>query len=312
MLRPFAAMNPLPFSIAALLLFAASISARAGDMKSIPNDPPITEASSISWEVETGFSAVDGAKFKGLTHTDDISVLDTSFSAIASIQSHEGLIFRLGTELQRFDFSRPSSAPAPFGLESVALVLGADFKVGSAWLGRIDFKPGLYGSNQTLRAQNFNVPINLGVSYFVSADLQLVVGASVDANRKYPVIPAVGARWKFAPDWVLNAILPTPRLEYTLNRSVTLYTGADFQGGTYRLSNLPEHSPKDGKLRNGIVDYTQIRVGAGTTWSINNRFTLEVEAGVVPVHEFDYHRAETRLRTKEIPPYAGISLKAEF
>jgi hypothetical protein len=285
---------------------------KGGDDKAITSDAPVPKASSVSWEIQADFSAVGDAEFKGLANTDDISVLDTAFSAIASIQARDGLIFRLGVELQRFDFSRPSGAPAPFGLESMALVVGADFQLGTEWLGRIDFKPGLYGSNQTLRAQNFNVPINLGVSYFVSADLQLVVGASVDVNRKYPVIPAIGARWKFAPDWVLNAILPTPRLEYTLNRSVTLYTGADFQGGTYRLSNLPEHSPKDGRLRNGIVDYTQIRVGAGTTWSINDHFTLEVEAGFVPVHEFDYHRAETRLRTKEIPPYAGISLKAEF
>jgi hypothetical protein len=97
-----------------------------------------------------------------------------------------------------------------------------------------------------------------------------------------------------------------------LNRSVTLYAGADFQGETYRLSDMPGDSHRARRLDNAIVDYTQVRVGAGTSWSINNHFTMEVEAGFVPIHDFDFHRANAELRSKDVPPYAGISLKAEF
>jgi len=40
--------------------------------------------------------------------------------------------------------------------------------------------------------------------------------------------------------------------------------------------------------------------------------TLEVEAGIVPVQEFDFHRADVRASSTEIPPYGGIVLKAAF
>jgi hypothetical protein len=310
-------MTRLPCTLAALLLASSCLTARGGGKGIVDGDKAITSdatntASAISWEIQSAFSAVGGSEFVGLTETHNVEALDTFFGAIASIQLRDGFLPRFGLELQRFDFSRPSATPLPYCLNSIAAVVGADFQIGSDWLGRIDFKPGLYGSDNELRARDFNAPIELGISYLVSADLQIVVGAGVDINRKYPVIPVVGLRWKFAPDWVLNAVLPAPRLEYSATTSLTLYAGAAFQGDTYRVSDVSAHTRRERKLNNAVVDYTQIRVGAGTTWSINQHLKLEVEAGFVPVHEFDFHRADTRLRSKEVPPYAGISLKAEF
>ena len=36
--------------------------------------------------------------------------------------------------------------------------------------------------------------------------LQFVAGIELDVNRKYPVLGAIGVRWKFAPKLVLNAV----------------------------------------------------------------------------------------------------------
>jgi len=41
---------------------------------------------------------------------------------------------------------------------------------------------------------------------------QLILGLSIDVERNYPVIPAAGVRWKIGPQWLLDAVLPTPRL----------------------------------------------------------------------------------------------------
>jgi len=73
---------------------------------------------------------------------------------------------------------------------------------------------------------NFNMPFLIGGTYIYSPNLQLVLGVSVDVERKYPVLPAVGVRWKIAPQWLLDAVLPTPRLQYELTRDVSLYAGA--------------------------------------------------------------------------------------
>ena len=300
---------------AALLFSVAFFHAAGGDLtaKDVVNQEPASQGTPISWETEASFSGVFGSDFKGVKDTGKVEALDTELRLLALIPTHDGgPQLRFGFDLQRFDFSRPDSTPLPSSLESLAFVLGMDFQYGSDWIGRFEVKPGFYGSNNEIRGRDFNAPVNLGVSYIVNADLQLIVGLSVDANRKYPFIPAVGARWKFAPDWVLNAVLPAPRLEYTLNSSLTLYAGADFQGDTYHTSDVPGDSHRAHRLDDAIVDYTQIRVGAGTSWSINNQFTVELEAGFVPIHDFDFHRADGELRSKDVPPYAGISLKAEF
>jgi len=65
-------------------------------------------------------------------------------------------------------------------------------------------------------------------------------------------------------------------------------------------------------LNGAVVDYTQIRVGGGASWKIRPDLTLEFEAGVVPIQEFDFHRADIKARSTEIPPYGGLVLKAAF
>ena len=127
-----------------------------------------------------------------------------------------------------------------------------------------------------------------------------------------PVLPGAGFRWKFATDWVLNAILPTPRLEYSFSKSLLLYAGSDLQLSNYRMDAQFGDSHGKPKLNNAVVDYTEIRVGAGASWKVTSAMTIEVEAGAVPVQDFDYHRADVRVRSTGVPPYAGIALKGSF
>ena len=79
------------------------------------------------------------------------------------------------------------------------------------------------------------MPFVIGGTYIFSPNLQLILGVSVDVERKYPVIPAAGLRWKLGPQWLLDAVLPTPRLQYEVSRDVSLYAGATI---TRRLFGL--------------------------------------------------------------------------
>jgi hypothetical protein len=166
-------------------------------------------------------------------------------------------------------FDAPVAARVPAVLQMASLVVGADAQIGEAWIFRIEIQPGFYSGETSLRGDDFNAPITLGASYFVSADLQFVAGVSIDVNRKYPVLPRRGLRWKVAPDWVLNGILPNPRLEYTVNESVLLYAGADIQVGTYRVNSDFGSAHRDAKLNDAVVDFTQIRAGIGASWKVS-------------------------------------------
>ena len=214
--------------------------------------------------------------------------------------------------MQRYDFSLPRRAPLPDKLQSLALVVGADFQIGDAWLFRLEATPGFYHGGTDLSAEGFNVPVLFGGSYFVNADLQFIAGIELDVNRKYPVLGAIGVRWKFATNFVLNAVLPAPRLEYSFSKSLTGYVGADIHETTYRMESDFGRSRGQRKLDSAIVDHTQIRVGFGATWNINSTFTLEAELGIVAFHELNFHRADVGVKSDGYPAYGGLSLKAAF
>ena len=271
-----------------------------------------TRVSKASWETEFSSSVIAGSKFRGAANTGNISLWDIGGSAVVSLQAREGVLVRLGAGYHRFNFQGAGTFAVPRQLQSFNLILGADFQLGEAWLARLEIQPGFYAASASLRGRDLNVPLTLGVSYFVSADLQLVAGLSMDLERKYPVIPAIGLRWKMSEKWVLDAILPTPRIEYSLTKDLTLYAGAKFDGGSYRTDGRFGTDHGNARLNNAVVDYTQVRVGGGASWKIGSSFTLEVEGGVVPISQLDYHRAHADFRSSGTPGYGAISLKAAY
>jgi hypothetical protein len=269
--------------------------------------------SGISWESQLRFGIVGDANFTDGPHDlGDVGALDYRISAVASLPAGSNFLLRAGLDFGQIHFDAPDAARIPDVLQMASLVVGADVQIGEAWIVRLEVQPGFYGGGTSLRGDDFNAPITLGASYFVSADLQFVAGVSIDVNRKYPVLPGVGLRWKVAADWVINAILPSPRLEYTLNESVLLYAGADIQVGTYRMDGDFGSVHRDTRLNEAVVDFTQIRAGIGASWRVSPAATVEIEAGLVPVYDLDYHRAEYRVRSDDLPPYGGINVKLKF
>ncbi|MEP6670309.1 MAG: DUF6268 family outer membrane beta-barrel protein [Chthoniobacter sp.] len=266
----------------------------------------------FSFESDFSFAIVGTSNFELRAHSGDVDAYNLGSRNVLSYKAREGFLVRFGFELQRYNFGVPSDLALPSKLQAASLVIGTDLQLGDAWIIRLEVQPGYYGGSTKLRAGNFDAPFVVGASYFVSSDLQLVAGLSIDVERKYPVLPGIGFRYKYNADVVLDFILPTPRIEYTLNKSVLLYAGGDVQSNTYRVDSDFGTAHGLTKLNDAWVDYTQIRIGGGATWKISPEVTLELEAGVVPVQEFDFHRANIRTSGNDIPPYGGVVLRAAF
>ena len=204
----------------------------------------------------------------------------------------------------------PRLAPFPNTLQAVDAVVGVDLQLFDSWLVRIEAAPGFYGGSSDLRSSDFDVPFIIGGSYIAGANLQWILGLSIDVNREYPVIPAIGVRWSFLDRWVLDAVLPTPRLEFEWSKSLTLFTGADIKDGTFRVSgDLGTNQPR---LNNAIVEYAEIRVGGGLSWKLASGVIVEVDGGYMPYREFDFHRAGKRFETQQGAAYGQVSLDAKF
>ena len=221
-------------------------------------------------------------------------------------------ILRLGAEYEVYQFDIPRSTQVPDRLQSLAAVVGLDTKLSDSLLIRFEATPGFY-SARDFEGEDFNVPFILGGTYLYSPTLQFVFGLGVNLESQYPVLPGGGVRWKFRPQWVLNAVVPQPRLEYEVNRNLTIYAGAELRNKTFRVdNNFVGDASEPGNLNNAVLSYTEIRTGAGVAWKLGKAFKLTVEGGYLPYRQFDYHRASIRYKSEGGAPYGSISLGASF
>lgn len=291
------------------LLLGSAISVGAAE-----NDAAASSAAKISYELDADYSYVGDAGMKlGGGRTGDVSEQSNLARIVVTPQWGAGPLFRFGVEWQRFSFGLPADAgPLPNTLQSVSAVVGVDLQFFDAWLVRLEAQPGFYGDADLFRGRNLNVPFLLGGSYIASADLQWIAGLSVDIDREYPVIPAVGMRWKFADRWTLNAILPTPRLQYELRKGATIFAGGEIKSGTYRVGDETGRGFRAAQVSHGVVEYDEMRVGAGGEWKVSGSWTVTLEGGYMAYRDFNFHRADTRLETDSGAPYGQLAISARF
>jgi hypothetical protein len=275
---------------------------------------PVDDGTSDPVEVEADFftSYVGSAD----VHRRSIQVNDfdevNSLARILVLPRTKIGIVRLGAEYEIYAFDVPEGLQVPDRLQSLALIIGLDTKFSDELLVRFEAKPGLYSADDFQRG-DLNVPFILGGTYLYSSTLQFVFGVGVDLEGEFPVLPGGGVRWKFAPQWVLNATLPTPRLEYELNRQLMLYAGGELRSKTFRVDNDfvgDAHEP--GRLNNAVLTYTEVRVGGGFTWRIGEACKLSAEAGFMPWRQFDYHRTPVRYHSDSGAPYATLGFHGSF
>lgn len=223
-------------------------------------------------------------------------------------------IIRAGAQFERYSLGfSGSGAQVPNTLQTLNAVVGFDTKFSDSILVRLEAQPGFYGTTfDQLAGDQFNVPFILGGTYIYSPELQFVLGVGVNFQQKYPVLPGPGVRWKFASHWTLNAVLPTPHLEYELNRALTVFAGADIKTNTFRVDDHFGARNGDTRLNNAWLNYEEVRVSVGADWKINSSLTFRAEGGYVPYHDLDYDRADIRYHNVSGAPYSSIMLQANF
>jgi hypothetical protein len=220
-------------------------------------------------------------------------------------------VLRLGAEWERFSFGFSDRAPLPDTLQALSLVIGLDTQLSDSILLRFQAQPGFYGTDN-FESQDVNVPFVIGGTYIYSPNLQFVLGIGVDVDRKYPVLPGGGVRWKIARQWVLNAVLPTPRLEFQLNKAFTFYAGGTVKETNFRVGDRFGSTRGIPRLNQAVLTYGEIRTGAGAAWRVSSVMTLSAEAGYQPYRDFDFYRADVRYHQDGGAPYGTISVHGEF
>jgi hypothetical protein len=222
-------------------------------------------------------------------------------------------ILRLGVQTERYAFSFGSNAPIPDDLHSTNLILGLDTKFSDSFLIRFEMQPGFYGVDwDDFGRDTFNVPFILGGTYIFNSGFQVVFGVGVDAWRSNVVLPGGGVRWKFAPEWTLNAVVPTPRLEYEPNSNMVFFVGADIRSTSYRVEKNFGTLRGNTGLNHASITYNELRVGGGLDWKLSTAIKLSVEGGYIPYRNFDFHRTQVRYHQDGGAPYLRFGFHAAY
>ncbi|MEY2490662.1 MAG: hypothetical protein QOC70_2604 [Verrucomicrobiota bacterium] len=222
-------------------------------------------------------------------------------------------ILRLGVRTEHYSFSFGENAAIPDDLHSTNLILGLDTEFSDSFLIRLEAQPGFYGTDfDDFGQDTFNVPVVIGGTYIFNSNFQIIFGLGIDAFRKYPVLPGGGIRWKFAPQWTLNAVVPTPRLEYEVSSSLMLYGGADIRATSYRVDKQFGTVRGNTALNHAALTYEEVRIGGGLEWKLSSAIKLSAEGGFIPLRNFDFHRTQVRYHQDGGAPYGVLAFHAAF
>jgi len=254
----------------------------------------------------------EGDVERGRKRVSDFDEIDSNLRLLLTPRTKFGVL-RLGAEWERFSFGFPEKTALPNTLQSFSTIIGLDMQFSDSIIVRAEGQPGLYNSGLGhLNWDDFNLPFLVGGTYIFSPNLQLVLGVSVDVERKYPVLPAAGIRWKLGPQWLLDAVLPTPRLQFEMSRYLSLYAGATIKETNFRVDDDFGDAHGIPRLNSAILTYSEIRTGAGFDWKISPIVTFTGEVGYQPYRDFDFYRAEVRYHQVGGAPYGTISLHGAF
>ena len=309
-----------PIRIVALCLAFAAVKAFAVQVETnstaSKNVALVESESPFSFEVEAEATYVgDGDVQRGERGNPRINDFDESqarFRFVLTPRVKIGIL-RMGVQAERYSFGFGGNAAIPDVLESTSLIIGLDTEFSDSFLIRLEAEPGFYGTDfDDFGQDTFNVPVVIGGTYIFNSGFQVIFGIGVDALRKDPVLPGGGIRWKFAPQWTLNAVVPTPRLEYELNSSFMLYGGADIRATSYRVDKQFGAVRGNPALNHAAITYEEVRTGGGFEWKLGPAVKLSAEGGFIPFRNFDFHRTQVRYHQDGGAPYGMLALRAAF
>src|ERR1700674_470172 len=300
-------------SLAAVRLFAVQVEVNSPSSKNVAL---VESESFVSVEFDADGTYVGSGDVqrgeRGNLRVQNFDETDTHFHYILTPRVKIGIL-RLGMQAEHYSFGFPHNSAIPDVLESTALVIGLDTEFSDSFLIRLEAQPGLYGTDFDDFGQGtFNVPVALGGTYIFNSNFQVIFGVGIDAFRTYPVLPGGGIRWKFAPQWVLNAVAPAPRLEFEATNSLKLYAGADIRATSYRVDKMFGTLRGNPALNHAAITYEEVRVGGGLDWKLTSAIKLSAEGGFIPVRNFDFHRTEVRYHQDGGVPYGMLAFHAAF
>jgi hypothetical protein len=221
---------------------------------------------------------------------------------------HDGLQLAYGLAYDTNLLLADATVPLPDNLTVFSVNFGLIRTLDSDWTAALFVRPGFYSDFKQLGSRSLNMPVLLTANWTARPDLRWTFALSYNGFSRNPLLPVLGVRWDFAPEWNLEVGFPRTAVTWQAGDRLALHLDAGFQGGSYRVMRGPAALPA---LAGTRLDYREIRTGAGLDFKLADATTLSLEAGLVADRRFDYHESHYRL-DGDTAGYLKLSFRTRF
>jgi hypothetical protein len=247
----------------------------------------------------------------GNSHHGHMTESEISLRQLITRRWMRAFLVRGGVEYESFAFHQADDSFLPGNLRVLNAYLAMDFRFSHQDLIRVQARPGVYTNNVNADMADFNTPVALAYSRMVSRGFQWALGLSINRWRRQVLLGGGGFRWQMSDRWKLKMMLPEPMVEYKAREDLHVFVGGDFRGDSFRLANDFGTRRGNPAFNNALVDYQEIRLGAGFSWNIKPLLELNFNTGYVLDRAFNYHNNGVLL-TSGPAPYVSVNIQALF
>ena len=305
--RPYLSLIVVLFTAA----FATADSQPAED-KSPSRDKIQWLGSKTSLETTAEYNYVTAGKTSlGNGSDGEVSESEVLIRQLITTRCLRAFLIRAGVEWERFDFKRADDSLIPKNLHVLNAYLAMDFRFSRKDMIRVQARPGIYTDYESPDAGTFNYPMAIGYVHMVSHEFQWAAGVSINRWREHPFLAGGGFRWQINDRWKMKMMLPEPQIEYKARDDLHVFVGGDFRGDTFRVASNFGTKRGNPALDNALVDYQELRAGAGFSWNIKPLLELNFQAGYMMDRAFNFHNNGILL-TSDPSPYVMIQFQALF
>ena len=219
---------------------------------------------------------------------------------------------KLGVEYERFDFGT-THAPLPTSLQSLTAAVGIEYIVQGEVGAFIECSPGIYYSDiNAVDLGNVDAPTSVGGILPIGKKFYLLLGVRYSALAHHPFYPILGAISLITDPLRIAARPPTPRIIYSYSKKLDFYAGAELLGGAYKRDSNHAARPQDRRFNNGVIDFSETRVGGGITFSPTDKIDIDFDGGYSISRDFEYYRGASKTFKAHPAPYIRVAVSAEF
>ncbi|BET69459.1 hypothetical protein ASA1KI_43770 [Opitutales bacterium ASA1] len=237
-----------------------------------------------------------------------INHYEIEFDAAKRVSDDMAVFFGLSDRYTDLDIS--GAVPLPETLHAVGLSVGARRSladcIGPDWSGTVRLGTEFSADSSALSDAGATFTGAVFVSRRQSDTFSWDLGLLARSHGDLPVLPLIGAKWAFAPQWAATLGFPETAVTYRQSERLSLQAGVGLHGGLYHVSTA--RAPG---LGDTWLEYSEIRVGITVTYELRENLTLTLGGGAVVDREFDYYDRD-RSVDGESASYLSLGLKTRF